>query len=227
LVAAFLRHERHAASRILPALTYTGGSRLRWYYLGIAGLTIGITAENFVPLFGQRLAGLSPLAAGFLGAVVAMGWSTAQIVSGKITGAATGRRLRVAAPVTVAVGLVLTALTQRSHAGAGEVAIWVLTLFITGCGIGMGYARFAFPVMTSIEDPAEATKAAAGLNVVQVIASAFGAALGGVLVNVGTSDQNSAHLLYGGLAVLALIGIMAGIRTARPEADSKTLMQDS
>ncbi|GAA1984454.1 MFS transporter [Catenulispora subtropica] len=221
LIAAFLRHERHATDRILPALTYARGSRLRWYYLGIAGLTIGVTAETFIPLFGQRLAGLTPLSAGFLGAALSMGWSAAQLATSRITGEAAVRRFRVAAPAVVAVGLALTAAGQHAHAGGGAVALWVVTLAVTGAGIGMGFARFAFPVMSSIEDAAEATKAAAGLNVVQVIAGTFGSALGGVLVNVGApSDQDSARLLYGGLAVLALVGLAAGIRTASRSGSS-------
>jgi MFS family permease len=217
LVGLFLARERRSEHRILPAITYTGRSPLRWYYLGVAGLTVGLTAETFVPLFGQRLAGLEPLAAGFLGASLSMGWSIAQLATGRVSGAAAMRRLRIVAPAVVATGLALTALIQHEHAGAGWVAGWVLTLLLTGAGIGMGFARFAFPVMSSVEDPGEATKAAAGVNVVQVIATAFGSAIGGVLVNLGEpSTLDAARLLYGGLAVLALVGVVAGVASRRP-----------
>ena len=216
LVVAFLGRERRADNRILPASTYARGATLRWYYLGVAGLTVGLTAETFVPLFGQRLAGLSPLGAGFLGSAISMGWSVAQIVTNDVSGERAMRRLRVIAPGVVALGLGLTAVAQRDHAGGGVIAVWVVTLFVAGAGIGMGFARFAFPVMTSSDDPVEATKAAAGLNVVQVISTAFGSAIGGVLVNLGApSDLHSARLLYGGLAVLALLGVAAGARTVR------------
>lgn len=123
------------------------------------------------------------------------------------------------APAVVALGLALTAAAQHAHAGGASIAVWVATLFVAGAGIGMGFARFAFPVMTCTDDPHEATKAAAGLNVVQVSSSSFGSAIGGVLVNVGApSDEHSARLLYGGLAVLALVGVAAGARTSRPRA---------
>ena len=41
--------------------------------------------DMYVPLFGQRLAHLAPVAAGFLGAALAVGWTVSEIVSASLT----------------------------------------------------------------------------------------------------------------------------------------------
>lgn len=220
LAVVFLARERVArGTRILPALTFRRDSSLRWCYLGVAGLTVGLTTETFVPLFGQRLGGLSPLLAGFLGAAFSAGWSVAQFAAAGFSGERATRVLRLGGPIVLVVGLAATTLLQRSHPSGVLVGAWAVTLMIAGSGIGVGYSRFAFAAMGSTADVEEASKASAGLNIVQVITTAFGSALGGVLVNLGEpSIVRSAQLLYGGVAVLALAGVAAAVHLRRREA---------
>ncbi|WP_218004552.1 MFS transporter [Microtetraspora niveoalba] len=209
LVALFLVHERRASVRVLPALTFSAGSPLKWIYLTIVALAIGSTAETFIPLFGQRLGGLAPLAAGFLGAALSLGWSTAQFVSANAVRQATVRRIRVAGPAVLAAGLALTALLQREDAGGLTMVLWVVTYMVAGAGIGMAFPHLATAVMGSTQDQEEAGRATTAINTVQLIASAFGSALAGVLVNLGEpSTVRSAHYLLGGFAVIALVGCL-------------------
>ena len=216
LVAGFLLRERVAAARILPKMMFESASAFRWCYVGIAGLTVGLSIETFVPLFGQRLGGLSPLAAGFLGAAFSAGWTVAQLASGRASGERAIRALRVAGPVMLVGGLAATALLQSEHAGPARLLGWVGTMMISGAGIGVAYSRFAFPAMASSEDSGESNKAAAALGIVQTLTTAFGSAVGGVLVNLGEpSTVDAARLLYAGVAVLAIFSLVAGLRLRR------------
>ncbi|MFC7740426.1 hypothetical protein ACFQXA_04855 [Nocardiopsis composta] len=70
VAAGFVLHERRSGPRVFPRATYRPGSPLKWVYLTIGLLTFGVAVESFLPLFGRRLGGLPPLAAGFFAAAV-------------------------------------------------------------------------------------------------------------------------------------------------------------
>ena len=53
---------------------------MRWIYLTLGMLMAATMADMYVPLFGQRLAHLTPVAAGFLAAAgLAIGWTVGEI----------------------------------------------------------------------------------------------------------------------------------------------------
>lgn len=83
-VLVFLAWERHAGQRILPLATYRAGSRLRWVYLTIVVLSAGVGVELFLPLFAQRLAGSSPVVAGFFGAALSLGRPVGQLLAASV-----------------------------------------------------------------------------------------------------------------------------------------------
>lgn len=67
--------------------------------------------------------------------------------------------------------------------------------------------------MSSSPDKAEAGKAAAGANTVELIAVSFSSAIGGVLVNLGAPDMaHSARYLLFGFAAVALVGCVTARR---------------
>jgi MFS family permease len=192
LVGVFLLLERRDP-RVLPAATFTAGGRLGGCYATIALLAVGSTTETFVPLFGQRLAGLAPLAAGFLGAALAAGWTLGELPSAAVCGVLTG--------------------------GGVLVACWVVALLVAGSGIGMAWPHLATWAMGSVRDPADGDTASAAINTVQLLANTVGAALTGVAVNLGEPDPvRSAGYLFGGFAVLAALGLVAATRAARRDA---------
>ncbi|MFB7718715.1 MFS transporter [Nocardia sp. NPDC056100] len=216
VVAVFLAWERRAQVTVLPALTFAKESPLRWIYLTMTALAIGISLENFVPLFAQELGGLAPLLAGFIGAAASLGWTLAQIASASVTRPGAIARLRVAGPAVLTVGLTLTALTQIQGAGLSSLLIWTLCMIIAGSGIGLAWPHLSAAVMSSSPDPAEAQQAAAAIGTVQLIATAFGAAISGVLVNLGDSSAlRSARFLESGLATIAALGIAAALAAYR------------
>jgi MFS family permease len=218
----FVAWERRARSRVLPAQTYARTSPLKWLYLTIAILATGTATEGFTPLFGQRLAGLEPLVAGFLGAAVSLGWSVSMVFSANATDPRTLRRLRVVGPGVLALGLAVAGVTQWQGAGAATVAVWFVALVVAGVGIGVAFPHLIVATMSVSDDPVEAGKAAAGANTVELIALAFSSALGGVLMNLGApSTARSAQYLLIGFAAIAVLGsLTAGLsnRAARQPA---------
>lgn len=81
LVAAFLVVDRRLAragtarASVLPPTAFRPGP-LKWIYLTLGLLMAATMVDMYVPLFGQRLAHLEPLVAGFLGVTLAVGWTT-------------------------------------------------------------------------------------------------------------------------------------------------------
>ena len=61
-----------------------GPARSKWIYLTLGVLMAATMVDMYVPLFGQRLAHLMPVAAGFLGAGLAIGWTVGEISSASL-----------------------------------------------------------------------------------------------------------------------------------------------
>ncbi|MEV4198550.1 MFS transporter [Micromonospora globbae] len=222
LLAGFVAWERRADTRVLPATTYSAASPLKWLYLTIAILAAGTATEAFTPLFGQRLAGLEPVVAGFLGAAVSLGWSATMVFSANASDPGTVRRLRVLGPAVLAAGLAVTGLTQWDGAGPVTVAVWFTGLVVAGAGIGIAFPHLIVATMGVSDDPAEAGKASAGANTVELIALSFSSALGGVLMNLGApSTTRSAQLLLLGFAIIAVLGCLTA-RNARDADEPRT-----
>src|SRR5262249_43122241 len=139
--------------------------------------------DMYVPLFGQRLAHLMPVVAGFLGAALAVGWTISEIVSASLNSRWVIARAVAAAPLLMALGLALGAATQVDNAPVGVVALWAFALMITGIGIGVAWPHLSAWAMQCVDDANEGGAAAAAINTVQLISGAFGAGLAGVVVN--------------------------------------------
>ncbi|WP_222854054.1 MFS transporter [Fodinicola acaciae] len=212
-VAVFVAYERKSAARVLPATTYAPRSDLKWIYLTVAFLSLGIGTETFIPLFGQDLGGLPPLAAGFLGAALSFGWSISQLVSSNATSPRLVRGLQIAGPALLTVGLAAYASLQSTGPGAAIIALWVVALMVSGAGIGIAFPHLTVAVMSASSDKTEGEKAAAGINTVMLITNGFGTALAGLLVNLGApSLVDSAHYLLIGFAAIIAFGVLTAIR---------------
>lgn len=214
LVAAFLYVDRRRAAAVLPPSTFRAGP-LKWIYLTLGVLMAATMVDMYVPLFGQRLAHLTPVAAGFLAASLAVGWTAAEIASASLRSKRVIVRIVVAAPLVMAVGLVLGALTQRDGAAPVLVAGWAVALLIAGAGVGMAWPHLSTWAMSYVDDPAEGPAAAAAINTAQLICGAFGAGLAGVVVNMaGAGGVTSARWLFAVFAGLAGLAGLAAVRAA-------------
>jgi hypothetical protein len=181
------------------------------------GLLMAATmVDMYVPLFGQRLAGMAPAAAGFFGAVLAVGWTTSEIASASLERTRTIVRLVAAAPVIMAIGLALGALVLGDDATWPLIVLWAIGLFIAGTGVGVAWPHLSAWIMGAVDDPVEAGTAAAAINTVQLICGAFGAGLAGVVVNLTEGgDGAAARWLFTVFAALAATGLVASYRASR------------
>jgi|GEM_PF-4949324 len=121
LLLLFIAVERRAKETILPRLTYQRSNGLKWIYLTVAALSAGVMVENFIPLFGQNLAGLNPLIAGFLGAVLSLAWVITQILVVAARCQKNRRRAICLGPILLTAGLLAykSAADGQCRRGAG------------------------------------------------------------------------------------------------------------
>jgi MFS family permease len=212
LVAVFVYVDRHLPAAVLPPSTF-GAGPLKWIYLTLGVLMAATMADMYVPLFGQRLAHLTPVAAGFLGAGLAIGWTAGEISSASLTSNRMIKWAVAVAPLVMATGLGLAAVTQFEGAAGWLVAVWAVALFITGTGVGIAWPHLSAWAMSCVDDPAEGPAAAAAINTAQLICGAFGAGMAGVVVNLtDTGDATPARWLFAAMAVLAALGAIASFR---------------
>ncbi|WP_182358376.1 MFS transporter [Tomitella gaofuii] len=215
-LAVFVAAERRTRVTVLPRFAYSLRSPLPWVYLGIVALAIGSTTETFVPLFGQHLGGMEPFVAGMLGAAISWGWSIASILSTYATAERSTTAIKIAGPLVLAAGLLGYGLLQADDPSGLTVTGWFITLAVAGAGIGMAFAHFITAAISSTDDEADAAKASAGVNTVQLISNTFGSALAGLLVAVGgPSLVGSARLLNFGFAGVAAVGVLFAVAAAR------------
>lgn len=223
LVVAFLAIERATdrqlfrglrllRGRVLPRGVF-GPGPLKWIYLTLGLLMAATMADMYVPLFGQRLGALPPVAAGFLGAALSVGWTVGEIGSASITSDRHIRRVVSVAPVVMAVGLLAAMLVQSEKISTGAVFGWAAALVLSGSGIGAAWPHLSAWAMGSVDDPAEQSMAAAAINTVQLICGAFGAGFAGVVVNHWNAPAADAgRWLFCSFAVLAALAWVSARR---------------
>ena len=131
LVGLFVLVDWRTHAAILPPSVF-GPGPLKWIYLTMGVLMGAAMVNTYVPLFGQRLAHLTPIAAGFLGAALALGWTVSEILSASLENPRTIGRVIVAAPIVVASGLALAAVARRGDASPWTAALWAVALLVAG-----------------------------------------------------------------------------------------------
>jgi MFS family permease len=215
LVGLFVVVDRRSHSAVLPPSVF-GSGPLRWIYLTMGVLMMAVMVTTYVPLFGQRLGHLTPVAAGFLGASLAIGWTVSEIVSASLNNPRVIGYVVLLAPGLMAVGLAVAAVTQRANASIALVVLWALALLVAGIGIGMAWPHLSARAMYSVDDPAESGAAAAAINTVQLISAAFGAGFAGVVVNTAKGGEvGEARWLYAAFTGLAAVGVIASYQATR------------
>ncbi|MGV9803432.1 MFS transporter [Mycobacterium sp. NPDC003449] len=214
LVAGFVLVDRRMPASVLPPSTF-GAGPLKWIYLTLGVLMAATMVDMYVPLFGQRLAHLTPVMAGFFAAVLSVGWTAGEIVSASLQNRRVVVRTVAVAPLVMALGLAAGAVLVRAGMAPWLVVLWALALLVTGAGIGIAWPHLSAWAMSSVDDPAEGPAAAAAINTVQLICGAFGAGLAGVVVNLAApGGASGAGSLFGAFAVLAAVGTVASARSA-------------
>ncbi|MFH8557044.1 MFS transporter [Streptomyces celluloflavus] len=207
---AFLVVEARSRATVFPRATFEHRNPLKWIYLLVAALCAGVMVETYVPLFGQGLGHLPPLVAGFLGATLSLGWVLVQLFSVRFRPAA-ARGSFLVAPLLLTASMLAFAFIQAADAQPGRLIAWTLLLVIGGVAIGAAFPHLSAAALAATSNEAEGAKAAAALNITQLIAYAIASSLAGVFVHTGGPELvDSARSLGIGLAALCAIGVPAG-----------------
>lgn len=184
LMLLLLRIEKSAHARLLPLSVFQGNGKLGLLYLYLALMMIGMQPEAFVPYFLQVLQGQPPLIAGYMGALMALGWTCASALSAKFTGRRADRTLILGALFSfVGLGLQVVLLPVSLETVTGFAAL-ALGLVLVGFGIGFCWPHLTTRIFSAAE-AADQDAAATAVTTVQLFATALGASLAGMAANAG------------------------------------------
>ena len=212
LLYAVYRVEGSDRHRMLPKHSLTPGSALLPIYLSMSLMVIGMTSEVFVPYFLQVLHLQTPLVAGYIAALMAAGWTLGALYSSGLAPASANRAIRCG-PLFVVSGLALAALSvPQIGSSLLSLAGVCLAMMAVGTGIGLAWPHLLTRVLANVPD-SEKDIAGASITTVQLIATAIGAALAGMIANMAglttpggvTGAASAAAWLFGLYAVLSAL----------------------
>lgn len=219
LVIVLARMDQRAAQRFLPAGAWSLSSQLGRLYAMVGLMSIGVTTEVFVPYFLQVIHGQTPLAAGYLSALMSAGWSVGSLASSGRGPAAVGRIFLGGPLVSFAALSLLAAQMPIESAG-----VWALGVLLFGVGLGVG---LCWPhLLTGVFRNAPAGQqeiASAAITTLQLYAMALGASVAGMAANAGgftdpgglPGAQSAALVVYVVFALAPAAAIWLGLRTRR------------
>lgn len=211
---------RHRVS-LLPRSGYALDTVMGKVFACVSLLVIGSCTEIFVPYFLQTLHGYQPLAAGYMTAAMAGGWSVASLFSSGRAGAAADRMVRIG-PMLMTLGLIVLALLLPARwvdAGVMADAALVLALAAAGAGIGLGWPHLIERAMRAAS-PGEENLTSAAVTTVQLYAMAVGAALVGLTANEAgltspggiVGAQDAAMVLFAVFAIAPALAVQLARR---------------
>ena len=222
LFLSLLFVERRVTGKLLPSGSFTLTSPLAALYATITLLMVGLQPEIYVPYLLQELHELSPLAAGYIAALMSIGWTAGSMTSAHWHGERAKQTI-FAGPAFGFIGLALIALFMPMAGAEFLVIAAPLCVGIIAVGFGMG---FAWPhIVTAVYEFApegEAEKASSSITTVQLFAAALGAALAGLTANLAGIEASSeggvalaTTWLFGLFALLPVLAVLTARRVRR------------
>lgn len=234
LTALLIGTESRSRHRLLPAGAFSITSALGALYATMSLLAVAVTSgEIFVPLFLQVLHHQSPLAAGYLAALMAAGWTLGSLASAGASGNGI-RRAILAGPILGLAGMVTLAVLMRTESAGGWQSMTPICLALVAIGLGVGLAwPHLLTRVFQVASAGEQDLAAASITTVQLFATALGAALAGMVANLaGLTDPggivgtaSAAGWLFGVFALAPLSALFAAQRVVRQHAQSGAMQQ--
>ncbi|MDR0218289.1 MAG: MFS transporter [Enterobacteriaceae bacterium] len=223
LVTLLVFYERRARVKLLPENALSLHSPHLILFATMTLLVIGLAGDMFVPYFLQILHGQSPLVSGYMVAMAAIGWTVGEVLSASWQGA----KMRFAVssgPAFMLAGMLLL-LVILPHQSAGEWQIilpLILGLGLFGFGVGFGWPHLLTRILLVSSD-ADKNIAGSSITTIQLFASAFGAALAGMITNIfgfyqpgGIEGAASAsHWLFLLFAIAPILALLTAQKSAR------------
>ncbi|WP_326533863.1 MFS transporter [Pseudorhodoferax sp.] len=224
LGAAAIALDRRASVRLLPRGATALASPLGAVYGCVALLLVGTTTEIYVPYFLQTLHGYTPLAAGYLTAAMAAGWSVGSLLSSGRAGAGAARLLRAGPVLCTASLLALAVAIPLGEGLAADVRMLLcgLALAGVGAGVGIGWPHLLTRVLR-LAPAGEGGTASAAITTVQLYGMAIGAAVAGLVANAAglsapggvAGAQSAAAWLFASFALAPALAALLARRASR------------
>ena len=220
--------DNRSGTRLFPRGTFSLGSALPALFAGMLLLNVAIISDIFIPLFMQGLHGQTPLIAGYMVALVAVGWSSGSMIVSSWTGAR-ARFVLGLGPVLQLLGAIGLALFVGRDNTAGELMPLLpvgISLVLLGTGIGISWPHVSTRLLQAAPD-GERDLTSVSISMVQLFASGLGAAIAGVIVNASglaasqstATTINAANWLYGLFVIVPLLAIPIVWSIVRGERD--------
>lgn len=178
--------EGRSRSKLLPSGALVPSTEIFAVYVTMSLLAVPVTSgEIFLPLFLQVIHHQSALAAGYISAVMAAGWTLGSVL-GSGSSLRKSRRLIVSGPLLQIIGMaVLTVLISQESLGNWSRLVPICAaLAAIGLGVGLSWPHLLTRVL-KLARPDEAELAGATITTVQLFATAMGAAFAGMIANAG------------------------------------------
>lgn len=176
--------DQHRESRLFPKGTFSPASPLAPPFAAMLLLNLAIVCDMFVPLFVQNLHGQTPLVAGYMVALVAVGWSSGSVVTSSWSGGH-ARAVMILGPILQVAAILGLALFLGRRNLEGDLLPLIpigVALVLLGLGIGISWPHVSARLLQAA--PAgEGDLTTASISMVQLFASGLGAAIAGVIVN--------------------------------------------
>ena len=204
--------DARTSNRLMPKGAYHL-SLLGSMYACVALLSIGITVEMFVPYFLQVLHGQTPLAAGYLSALMSAGWTIGAITSTSRSATTADVFVR-AGPIVSALSLACLGFMLPWPALNDEVLRWVVSVPLLGVGLGIGMCwPHLLTHVFKVAPAGQENMASSAIITTQLYAMALGAAVGGVIINAaGFTDPGGVQgTAQAALALLLIIALAPGL----------------
>ncbi|PHM72700.1 MFS transporter [Xenorhabdus kozodoii] len=227
LVSLLVIHERRASARLLPENALSLRSPHLVLFITLSLLVVGLSGDVFIPYFLQILHGQSPLASGYMVASAAIGWTVGEILSASWQGAKM-RFAIVSGPIFMLVGmLLLLVLLPSPSAGGWSIMLpIILGLFLFGFGVGFGWPHLLTRIL-QVSSETDKNIAGSSITTVQLFATAFGSALGGMTVNLfgfyqpgGVEGAASAsYWLFLLFSIAPILAFLTACRSAKIKAE--------
>lgn len=230
LMGLLIAVERRARYRLLPRGSFSLSEPLGLLFATMSLLAITVTSsEIFAPLFLQILHGQAPLVAGYLAAAMAAGWTVGSIASSGAQGRNINRAI-VTAPILGFLGMAILAALMPVQSGGNLMflAPIAVSLVLVGFGVGLGWPHLLTRVL-QVAPKDEQDLASASITTVQLSATAIGAAVAGLVVNLGgltvpggvEGTSGAAFWLFATFALAPAVAVAMALRISARANDGR------